>query len=159
MNTASKRRLLRVPLLFSAVLALGLSLGCRRSAPVFKLAGTITIASRIQGKAPKRNSVLFIIAKNAGGVPIAVRRIVNPRFPVSFELSPDDLLVPGASPENPFLLQVQMNTHGNVGEPRPGDLEGNHRSPVHAGEDGIHVVIDKLIPPSQKPNPRNAAKR
>ena len=40
----------------------------------------MTIASSLQSRAPKQNAVLFIVAKNLGGVPVAVRHMVNPRI-------------------------------------------------------------------------------
>lgn len=126
-------------LLFAA----GAALGCRGLARDFGVSGTITLAARVQAKAPKNNAVLFIIAKNRGGVPIAVRRIVNPGFPVNFSMGPEDLLVPGTRPEGTMSLEVQMNTHGNVGKPVKGDLEGTSRDPVRAGERGVNIVIDR----------------
>jgi hypothetical protein len=89
--------------------------------------------------------VLFIIAKNPGGVPVAVRRIVNPTFPVSYQLTSEDLIVPGTVPSGPLSLEVEMNTHGNVGAPVKGDLKGAHPDAVFSGERGVHVVIDTAI--------------
>lgn len=124
------------------VLSACLAAGCHRE---FRVSGTITLASNMRAKAPKSNSVLFIVAKNMGGVPVAVRRIVNPQFPVSFSLTDEDLLVPGSRPKDALLIQVQMNTHGNVGEPVPGDLEGDNHEPVYSGERGVHIVIDRQV--------------
>ena len=118
---------------------------CNPLSREFNVSGTITIAAPLQAKAPKSNSVLFVIARNKGGVPVAVHRIVNPQFPVSFTLTEQDLLVPGSRPENPLQLEVQMNSHGNVGMPVRGDLEGTHRDPVYPGERGVHIVIDKEV--------------
>jgi hypothetical protein len=89
--------------------------------------------------------VLFVVAKNKGGVPIAVKRIVNPQFPVEFEIGPDDLVVPGSHPADVLNLEVEMNTHGNVGHPVKGDLEGIDPDPVYAGDHGVHIVIDRQI--------------
>jgi len=111
----------------------------------FRVSGTITLASPLQRRVPRANAVLFVIAKNRGGVPLAVLRIVNPRFPVSFTMTEQDLLVPGSRPREPLELQVQMNTHGNVGMPVPGDLEGVHPDLVRPGERRVHVVIDRQI--------------
>lgn len=88
--------------------------------------------------------MLFIIAKNRGGVPLAVRRIVNPQFPVDFRLGPEDLVVPGTRPAEVLRLEVEMNTHGNVGRPAKGDLEGSFPDAVYSGDRGLHLVIDRL---------------
>jgi hypothetical protein len=132
---AARRRL-------APLLALGLAAACARD---FKISGTITVAAHLQAKVPRTNSVLFIVAKNAGGVPVAVRRVVNPQFPVSYELTAEDLIVPGSVPEGPLSLEVEMNTHGNAGAPVKGDLKGVHPDKVSAGERGVHVVIDTEI--------------
>ncbi|MBI3554278.1 MAG: hypothetical protein HY077_17410 [Elusimicrobia bacterium] len=124
------------------VLAVVLALGCARE---FRVSGTITVAAHLQSKVPRTNSVLFVVAKNAGGVPVAVRRVVNPQFPVDYELRSEDLIVPGGEPAGPLILEVEMNTHGNVGAPVKGDLRGAHPDKVFSGERGVHIVIDREI--------------
>ena len=131
-------------LLFLGAIA-ALACGCRALSSDFRISGTVTIASSLQGRALPNNSVLFIIAKNTGGIPVAVCRIVNPQFPVSFSLTPEDLLVPAAPPQAPLVLQVEMNTHGNVGAPARGDLEGSRPDPVTPVERDVHIVIDRQV--------------
>lgn len=135
------RRALR---LTGAALLLGLS-GCGRLTKDFQLSGTVAVAAPLQAKIPRTNAVLFIVVKNAGKVPVAVRRIVNPAFPAPFTLRAEDLIVPGAYPKGPLLLEAQLNTHGNVGQPAKGDLEGYGRGPVRAGQRGVPLLIDREI--------------
>ncbi|MEK7859134.1 MAG: hypothetical protein AAB320_08340 [Elusimicrobiota bacterium] len=111
----------------------------------FRISGTITIASQLRPKVPEANGVLFVIAKNRGGVPVAVRRIVNPQFPVSFTMTAEDLLVPELKGAGALRLEVQMNTHGNVGAPVKGDLGGVHLDGVRPRERGVHIVIDRQL--------------
>lgn len=111
----------------------------------FRLAGTVTIASSLQHQLALGNSVMFIIAKNQGDVPLAVHRIVNPRFPVAFSMNDDDLIVPEIPRDTPLRVQVQMNSHGAVGTPLRGDLEGTHPNLVYPGDRRIHIVIDRKI--------------
>lgn len=111
----------------------------------FRVSGTITIASHLRHSLPQANAVLFVIAKNRGGVPVAVRRIVNPQFPVSFTMAPEDLLVPELKDSGALRLEVQMNTHGNVGAPVKGDLGGAYSDAVRAGVRGVHIVIDRQL--------------
>jgi hypothetical protein len=42
-------------------------------------------------------------------------------------------------------VEVEMNTHGNVGHPVRGDLIGIYPDPVYSGERGVHVVIDRQL--------------
>ena len=129
-----------------AGLAAGLVLALAACGPrQFSVAGTITIASPLRAKAPKQNCVMFIVAKNMGGVPLAVKRIVNPSFPVSYSLGPEDLVVPGSHPEVTLRVEVEMNDRGNVGHPARGDLFGAYPDPVHVGEHQVHIVIDRQL--------------
>lgn len=111
----------------------------------FKLSGEITVAGPLRNKLPKENSVLFVVAKNLGGMPVAVHRIVNPHFPVAYTLTKDDVLVPGYRPKGPLLLYVEMNTHGNVGAARKGDFAGRHPDTVAARQSRVHIVIDEQL--------------
>lgn len=129
-----------------AVLAAGLALalaGCSRRD--FRVSGTVTIASYLQTRVPKQNGVMFIVAKNLGGVPLAVKRIVNPAFPVNYTLLAEDLLVPGSRPRDAMRVEVQMNTHGNVGQAVRGDLAGKYPDIVHSGDKRVHIVIDQQL--------------
>jgi hypothetical protein len=125
------------------VLSAAASAGCAKRE--FHLSGTVTIASVLQRKAPRDNAVMFIIAKNRGDVPVAVHRIVNPRFPVKFTLGPEDLIVPDLPSDTALSIEVEMNTHGAAGKPVRGDLEGVHLNPVYPGDRRIHIVVDRQI--------------
>lgn len=111
----------------------------------FRISGTITLASSLRAKSAQANSVLFVIAKNRGRVPVAVCRIVNPHFPQVFTLSQSDLIVPGSRPSGPLTLHIQMNSHGQAGAPLPGDLEGASGDTVSPGDGGVHIVIDREV--------------
>jgi len=122
---------------------LALPAACSRGE--FRLSGTVTIASALQHKAPRDNAVMFIIARNRGGVPVAMQRIVNPQFPVRFIFRSEDLIIPEVPADTPLDIEVEMNTHGRLGQPQRGDLEGRHPSPVFPGERRIHIVVDRQI--------------
>lgn len=130
------------------VLALALAAaacgGCNFLTGDFSLSGTVDIAPRLADRAPKTDAMLFVVAENAGGVPVAVRRIVNPEFPAKFRMISDDLLVPAIGRGERLKLHVEMNTHGDVGRPRPGDLEGAAPGLVESGESGIRIVLDRV---------------
>lgn len=125
--------------------AAALLCGCNLLSRRFHVSGEITLASRLLRTAPRQNSVLFVVAKNLGGMPVAIKRIVNPQFPVSYELTSDDLLVPGYQPNGLLSIEVEWNTHGDVGHPRRGDLLGANPDPVSPRERGVHIVIDRQL--------------
>ncbi len=112
----------------------------------FHLSGTVTLAPHFKNKTAPPNAMLFVVVRNLGGVPLAVRRIVNPQFPASFSVENEDLVVPGSFPAGPLEVSVELNSHGRVGSPSRGDLLGAHPDPVEPGETGIHVVIEREIP-------------
>ena len=136
------RRALLLALALGSAALLG-AVGLFWSHREFRVSGTITVASHLQRRLPQGSVTLFIIAKNKGGVPIAMQRIVNPQFPASFQMRGSDLIVPGSRFRDAMILQVQMNTHGSAGRPRPGDLEGAAKDLVFPGESGVHIVIDR----------------
>ncbi|HXS99355.1 MAG TPA: hypothetical protein VN915_01635 [Elusimicrobiota bacterium] len=124
-----------------AAAALG---GCNFLTGDFSLSGTVDIAPRLRERAPRVNAMLFVVAENEGGVPVAVRRIVNPEFPAPFEMSPDDLIVPRVRRRERLKVHVEMNTHGDVGRPQPGDLSGDAPGLTESGATGVQVVLDRV---------------
>lgn len=131
----------------AAALALLASLagGCEWLTGDFHLEGVVQIAPVLEARVPKTNSVLFIIAKNAGGVPVAVHRVVNPDFPVPFKMSSQDLLVPGIRRNERLTIVARLNAHGVLSAPKPGDLEGRSTQPVRPGDHGVTVRLDKAL--------------
>lgn len=119
---------------------------CRLSPKEFHLAGTVTLAPPLRARPSPPNAMLFVVVRNRGNVPLAVRRIVNPQFPASFTLESEDLVVPGSRPPGPLLVSVELNTHGRVGAPARGDLSGEHRGMVFPGDSEVHVVIEREEP-------------
>ena len=130
------------PLFLALALAAG---GCEWLTGDFRLSGVVEIAPELEARAPKTNSVLFVIAQNAGGVPVAVHRIVNPEFPSSFAMSSQDLLVPGIRRREPLTVIAQLNAHGVFGPPRPGDLEGRGLAVYRPGDRGVLVRLEKAL--------------
>lgn len=130
----------------AAALALLASLaGCDWLTGDFRLSGAVDISPALEAKAPKTNSVLFIIAQNAGGVPLAVHRIVNPEFPAAFTMAPQDLLVPGIRRNEALTIVARLNAHGTLGAPQPGDLEGRSAQTAHPGGRGVKITLDKHL--------------
>jgi hypothetical protein len=124
-----------------AAAALG---GCNLLTGDFTLSGTVDISPRLRERAPKTNAMLFVVAENEGGVPVAVRRIVNPEFPAAFKMSSEDLLVPAVRSRERLKVHVEMNTHGDMGRPQSGDLEGNAAELTAPGAKGVKVVLDHI---------------
>jgi cytochrome c-type biogenesis protein CcmH len=85
----------------------------------FELPVDITLADDLAGPLPA-NSILFVFMHPAGqkGMPLAVKRIPSPRFPLSTSFSNKDLLQPGTSldeyPELDVSARISMSGIANT---------------------------------------------
>lgn len=73
----------------------------------FTLAVNVALAEELAGPLPE-SAILFIFIRPAGekGMPLAVKRIETPQFPLSMTFSNADLLRPGNSLENFAALEI-----------------------------------------------------
>lgn len=105
------------------------------------ISGTIRLADQPAQPLPE-GAALFIMARTGSGPPLAVKRIVNPQFPVPYTLGTEDVMLPGRSFTGQVNLSAQVQASGRVGPLRPGDLTGDHaRNPVAVGAKGVDVVL------------------
>lgn len=109
------------------------------------ISGMIEIASDLRAKA-RGKPVLFLIArKGGGGPPLAVVRVANPRFPLAFEVSKRNVMIPGVPFEGMVSLSARLDADGSAGPAGAGDLEGRTAQPVRVGEKNVRIVIDKAF--------------
>lgn len=138
------RRFLGIALL-GALAAAGWS-AWRWVAGGFRLSGTVLASHRFQKRLETPNMVMFVTALNVGGVPVAVKKFVNPALPLDWKMAPEDMILPGRDWDGTLTVRVTVSPHGKVGEVRPGDLLGEHRHPVKSGDHSVDVVIDAEAP-------------
>jgi len=109
------------------------------------ISGTIRLASDLGAPVPP-GAVLFIVARSgAGGPPAAVKRIGAPRFPLDFELGPDDRMIQSMPFAGPFRLTARVDSDGDATTRTPGDLQGAVDRPISAGAVGIELVLDEVL--------------
>jgi hypothetical protein len=60
-------------------------------------------------------------------------------------MSAKDLLVPGIRRNEPLIVVARLNAHGELGAPKPGDLEGRSPDPARPGGNGVKVRLDKAL--------------
>jgi len=107
------------------------------------ITGTIVIAPHLASKAEGK-PVLFLIARGERpGPPLAVLGVPNPRFPLRFTLSQENVMMPGAAFEGRVRLVARVDADGAAGPPQPGDLEGEHPGLVPVGAQGVTIVVDR----------------
>ena len=57
----------------------------------FNISGTVTVPERLASMAQADNNSCAIIVKNEADVPVAIKRVVNPKFPLAFTMGEEDL--------------------------------------------------------------------
>jgi len=107
----------------------------------FRVSGTVTVAQGLIPGLPGANGMLFVVARNEGGVPVAVRKIINPVFPAKFEMTSSNLIMPDLLTRR-IYLEALLNTHGQLGAPRRGDLKGARQDRVSFISKGLEVKLD-----------------
>ena len=107
------------------------------------MAGTVNVPDRLLQLAQADNNSCAIIVKNEADVPVAIKRVVNPKFPLDFTLGEEDLLA--ESVEGDLKLEVQINSHGQLGIIKEGDVFGAVDGFVTAHAKNIVVDADKTL--------------
>ncbi len=109
----------------------------------FVLSGRVEVVNRLLKNAQANNVACSIIAKNEADVPIAIKRVINPTFPLDFEVTKEDLLID--SYEGKIKMEVQINSHGSLGVLKSGDIFGSGIQEYSSGSKDILIVADKMI--------------
>ncbi|MHB0995793.1 MAG: c-type cytochrome biogenesis protein CcmI/CycH [Elusimicrobiales bacterium] len=108
---------------------------------LFRISGTVSVAGPLLPSLPGPNSMLFVVAVNEGGVPVAVKKIINPVFPAEFEMTSSSLIMPDLLTRKVYLEAV-LNTHGQLGAPRRGGLKGSFRERVSIRQKDLDLTLD-----------------
>ncbi|NIO08976.1 MAG: tetratricopeptide repeat protein [Deltaproteobacteria bacterium] len=110
------------------------------------LQGTISMDSKLKAKY-QGGGILFIIARRAGGQggpPLAVKRIPNPVFPLSYSLGKENMMIPGSAFEGKLNLVVRLDKDGDPLTRGAGDFTGSYpKNPVAIGSQNVDVVLNE----------------
>jgi cytochrome c-type biogenesis protein CcmH len=110
------------------------------------VSGKITLGTKVKGMNSK--ATLFIIARPAGargGPPLAVKKIDQPVFPLSYVIGAENVMMQGTPFTGKIDLTVRLDNDGNPTTRTPGDLMGNYQGPVDVGAKNIDIVIDQAL--------------
>lgn len=124
---------------------MGLAHGCEKPGENGVIAGRVTIAPELASKVSPTD-VLFVIVRRPQGAPrpVAVKRIDNPQFPVSFQLTNEDVMAEGSELRGMVNVLARLDKDGQAGPPQPGDLEGQfEKNPTLVGSKEVEIVINK----------------
>lgn len=118
--------------------------GCTHSEK--KISGSIQISPQLQ-KALQPTAVLYLIARSASdasGPPVAVKRYTQPfAFPIQFELSGKDAMIPDTPFEGNFILTARISQTGSATPVQKNDIEGVAQpNPSAVGTGNIKIVLD-----------------
>ncbi|MBI2070851.1 MAG: cation-translocating P-type ATPase [Elusimicrobia bacterium] len=81
--------------------------GCQRiNSPRFLQGNVVLGDDGLSAVANQPNSVCFLIAKDQWGVPVIIKRWLNPKFPLAFRLSRADLIIPSRPWKGPFYMEA-----------------------------------------------------
>jgi hypothetical protein len=94
------------------------------------------------GPTPPDDSVLFVIARPAGGgPPLAVKRLPPGPFPLEFEIGPGDAMLAGQPFVGPLLLSARVDGDGDPLTRSPTDLAAQASAPLEPGARGVELVL------------------
>lgn len=109
------------------------------------ITGTVSVK---EGLSPKGVGTLFVIARSKGqeqGPPLAVQRIQEPVFPIGFQLSQKNVMLPGKQFQGEVVLAVKWSKSGNPMLETSGDLKMSKGKAVAVGTKDVQLVLDEKI--------------
>jgi cytochrome c-type biogenesis protein CcmH len=111
------------------------------------ITGKITLDPKVKGQFDSK-ATLFIIARPAGpggGPPLAVKKIDQPVFPLSYSIGAENVMMQGTPFSGKINVTVRLDKDGNPTTRTPGDLIGNNKEPVDVGSKNVDIVIDQAL--------------
>lgn len=103
--------------------------------------GMLRVTTELQAAQPA-GAVLFLIARGeAPGPPLAVKRIEAPRFPLAFEIGPDDRMIKTRPFAGPLQLSARLDTDGNAMTRAATDLSSAPAPPALPGTTAVELVL------------------
>ena len=105
---------------------------------------TISGEVRLGSAEPIPGATLFVIARKAGaagGPPLAVLRVQNPKFPHGFALSQTNVMIPSLRFEGEMNVTARLDVDGNAMTRDESDLEGRASAVRSPGDSGVVIVL------------------
>ena len=104
---------------------------------LFSVSGTVSLAEKHKNKS---NAMLFIVLKNKGNIPIAVEKVINPSFPLEFNLNANNLIMPDLLSRK-LYLEAYLNNHGVLGKSKTSDMIGKLKKPILINSKNIKISL------------------
>src|SRR4029434_458307 len=134
-------------------------LACAAESPRLAIQGEISLSPSLASKL-EPSDVVFVLAlpvtaesepasqpaesQAALPSPVAVKKITPAIFPMTYELTRDDVLFPDKEFKGRFQVIARVHKDGTLKTALKGDLEGaSKRNPVPAGSKGVDILVDR----------------
>ncbi len=126
--------------------------------------GLIKLGEGVTEADLKGSDVLFIMARTSqgeglAGSLVAVQRVMNAKYPLRYEMSAKDLMMPAVPFSGPFIVHARLDRDGDPMTRDANDLYGSFAGEVANGDEGVHMVLVKktmdqieLKPPGGAPS-------
>jgi hypothetical protein len=88
------------------------------------------------------DGVLFVIARNGAGPPLAVKRLPVGPFPLAFELGPADVMMPGRTFAGPITLTARVDRDGDPMTRTPDEPSAALEAPLEPGATGVELRLE-----------------
>lgn len=105
-------------------------------------ASSLTGVVEFKGKALK--GTLYVFAKKFDGsvrMPLAVKKIENPTFPVTFTLNDSHKMIKSMPLKGPFKVIARLSPSGSVMDKT--GVEAQTKKPLELGAKDIKIVLEK----------------
>jgi hypothetical protein len=115
--------------------------------PAVVLSGEVSLADALKAKAAP-GTTLFVVAKSVDspGAPVAVFRTKVGSWPLKFDLSDSESMLPGRNLSSAGRVTVEARiSQSGQPLPAPGDLEGSTGVINPADHPRLQILIDKVI--------------
>lgn len=114
-----------------------LLIGFQIQAAPGEISGQITLAKGVE---LKPGGALFVIAKEAGrAMPVAVLRLLEPKFPVNFSLSSKNAMVAGTPFKGSYIVSARYSPTGDAMD--KSGPEGVEDKPVAVGRADLKLEL------------------
>jgi cytochrome c-type biogenesis protein CcmH len=114
--------------------------------PSGTIKGQLELSPALKDKV-KPGETIYLIARNAatGGI-VAVQKIAAPKtFPMYFELTGQNVMMPGGSLSGKLKLTVRADQDGDAGSKSPGDVVGEVKDLVTVPAENVTITLDTVL--------------
>ena len=102
-----------------------------------EISGQITVA---KGAVIKPGGALFVMAKEPGkAMPVAVVRVVEPKFPFKFSLTSKNAMVAGTAFTGSYLITARYSPTGDAMD--KSGPEGTEAKPIAVGRNDVKIEM------------------